>query len=82
MMWVNAFSAGLAIWMNAFCDLVSVVVEHRMVVLVMYAVLLRFMRIGELNVLARGVRRNAALLSTSTKHVAFWEPMALCLCGI
>lgn len=81
-MWVNAFSAGLAIWMNTLCDLVSVMVEHGMMVLVMDTILLRLIGVGKLNVLAICVCSSAALLSASAEHVAFSGPMALCLCGI
>lgn len=76
---VNSRSAGLAIWVNTLCDLVSIMVEHGMVVLVIGAILLGLMGVGELNVLARRTCCSTTIFPTSAKHVTFWAPMALCL---
>ena len=72
MVWMDALSATLAIRMDAFGDLMAIVVVAGEVMVVMVLQLLWFLRGRELNVLASRAGYWLRLVLSSTEHAGFY----------
>lgn len=72
---MDASSAALAIWMNAFCNFMTIVIDPWMVMFVFMTVgFFRLVRTGMLEILAGGAI--PGLLFTSAEHFPMtWRPL-------